>query len=325
MSTSRRFISQLGERERINEIFLVGDKQLRPNRNGNLYLQMTLSDRTGAVTGMMWNAGTPIYESFDNGDFVHVEGTSQFYNGKLQILVSDVRKADSREAEPEDFFRLSQATIDELVLELGRLLRGLTHEPLLNLAECFLSDQALMELFARAPAGMKHHHAYPGGLLEHVVSLMQLARRVAEHYDELNADLLLMGCFLHDVGKVRELTFERDYGYSDEGQLVGHLVIGVALLDEKIRQSEELSGQAFPPAVANQLRHMILSHNGSYEFGSPKLPMTLEALTLHLLDTLDAKLHAFGQIMDEDLNADSNWTSYQPAIGRKLYRGGTEG
>jgi 3'-5' exoribonuclease len=319
---SRRFISQLGERETVDEVFLVADKQLRTNRQGNFYLQMRLSDRTGSLTAMMWNANDKVYSSFENGDYLRVQGTSQFYNGALQMIVSRLDRVMARDVDEADFVTLNVSEIDRLAARVGEMLRTMHSEPLRNLAECFLIDEAFMAGFTSAPAGIKNHHAYRGGLLEHVHSLMGLVALVAPHYPELDLDLLLMGAFLHDAGKIRELTYERDLAYSDEGQLIGHLVIAVGMLDEKVREAERLSGEPFPRELQLRLKHMIVSHHGQYEFGSPKLPMTLEAIALHYLDNLDAKMHSLGELIREDANTDSNWTPYQAHLGRKLFKGG---
>lgn len=319
---SRRFINQLGDRESVDEIFLVSDKQLRTNRQGNLYLQMRLSDRTGSVTAMMWNANEQSYGRLDNGDYLHIQGTAQFYNGALQLIVTRFEKVPAEEVVEADFITLGPATIDQLVGRLAAMLRGMRSYPLRNLAECFLTDEKFLGGLSSAPAGVKNHHAYRGGLLEHVVSLMEVVSVVAPHYPELDADLLLMGALIHDMGKIRELTYERDLAYSDEGQLIGHLVIGIEMLDEKVRETERLANESFPAELRLRLKHMIVSHHGEYEFGSPKLPMTPEALALHYLDNLDAKMHAVGQLIREDANTDSRWTPFLAHLNRKLFKGG---
>jgi len=318
---SRRFIQQLSDREQVDEVFLVADKQLRTNRQGGLYLQMRLSDRTGSVNAMMWNANEKLYHGFENGQYLQVQGTAQFYNGALQVIVNHFDHTPASQVDEADFMTLDVRAVDRLATRVSELLRGMQSNPLRNLAECFLMDEAFMARFTTAPAGIKHHHAYRGGLLDHIVSLMELATVVAPRYPEIDADLLLMGAFLHDVGKIRELTYERDLAYSDEGQLVGHLVIGVSLLDEKIREAGKLSGEGFPDELRLRLQHMILSHHGEYEFGSPKLPMTLEAIALHFLDNLDSKMHSIGGVMREDANDASAWTPYQATLGRKLFKG----
>lgn len=318
---ARRFIQQLSDREQVDDVFLVADKQLRTNRQGGLYLQMRLSDRTGSLTAMMWNANEKLYHTFDNGDYLRVQGTAQVYNGALQMIVTRIDCTPATEVDEADFVTLDTAKVDQLATRVGELLRGMRNYPLRNLADCFLMDEAFMARFAAAPAGIKNHHAYRGGLLDHVVSLMELTAVVAPRYPEIDPDLLLMGAFLHDVGKTRELTYERDLAYSDEGQLIGHLVIGVSLVEDKIREAEKLAGEPFPEELRLRLQHMILSHHGEYEFGSPKLPMTLEAIALHFLDNLDSKIHSISGMMREDANDDSPWTPYQASLGRKLYKG----
>lgn len=318
---SRRFINQMGERESINEVFLAGDKQLRKNRNGNLYLQLRLTDRTGTVNALMWNTSDSAAHAFDNGDFVRVDGITQFYNGSLQIIAKQVERAEPGDVNREEFFQLSSEDVDRLRAQLSEMLRAVTNYHLRNLAECFLIDEQFMDQFSRAPAGVKNHHAYHGGLLEHVVQLMQLTTSVARHYPQLEPDLLVMGAFLHDMGKVHEMRYDRDLAYSDEGQLIGHVVIAVGMLDKKLDEASQLSGEPFPEELALRLKHMIVSHHGQYDFGSPKLPMTLEAIALHFLDNLDAKIHNFDSLIREDVNVDSHWTTYQANIGRKLFKG----
>jgi len=318
---SRRFVNLLADGEAVDEVFLASEKQLRPNRNGNLYLQVRLSDKTGTITAMLWNASQKHYEQFQNGDYIHVTGTSQLYNGGMQILAKGIDKYTKAEVDESDFVTLSTVKVDEMVARVAELLRSISDVNIRNLAECFLLDEELVRRLRMAPAGIKNHHAYQGGLLEHVLSLMELAFGIAPHYEGLDPDLLLMGAFIHDIGKIEELTYEPDLGYSDSGQLIGHLIQGVTILDEKIRETEKMTGEAFPVETANRLRHMIASHHGEYEFGSPKLPMTLEAIALHYLDNLDAKMHSVRQLIEEDVNKESPWTVFNPPLQRKIYKG----
>ncbi len=317
---TRRFINQLGEHENIEQVFLVTDKQMRTNRNGNLYLQMRLTDRTGSVSAMLWNANDQLYRSFEIGDYVQVQAATQFYNGALQMIAQRVNVVDSAGIDESDFLTLTETDVAGLVNRLGELLRSAENYHVRCLGECFLMDESFMARLTRAPAGIKHHHAYTGGLLEHVVGLMELVEVVAERYPQLDRDVLIAGAFLHDLGKIDELTYDRELGYSDEGQLIGHLIIGVELLNAKIEETRNLCEEPFPESLRLHLKHMILSHHGQYEFGSPKLPMTSEALALHMLDNLDAKLHAFEQLMSSDANSESQWTAYQPSLNRKLYK-----
>jgi len=317
----RRTIKELVHQESINEVFVAGDKQLRPNRNGNLYLQVELSDRSGSIAARMWNAGEALYQSFERGDYVRVEGTAQLFQGAMQIIATRLHKVDPAEVDPEDFAPVPAVAVDRLMLRLGEMLRGMNDPALKTLAECFLIDETLMDKLAMAPAGTKNHHAYHGGLLEHVVGLMEVVLRVAPCYPQLDGDLLLTGAFLHDLGKTEELSYRQGLSYTDEGQLVGHLVMAVEMLDRKAAEAQKLSGEPIPPETLLRLKHMILSHHGEYAFGSPKLPMTLEAVALCQLDNLDAKINTFAQLMREDPNTDSPWTLYHANLGRKLFKG----
>lgn len=318
---SRRYVNQLGHQETINEVFVASAKQLRANRAGHLYLQVELSDRSGTIGARMWNANEAAYKSFNNGDYVRVEGATQLFQGAVQLIATRIAKVDPSEVDENDFTLLGTVEVDKLTARLGEMLRAMEDVPLRNLTECFLLDEPLMAKFARAPAGIKNHHAYHGGLLEHTVNLMEVVLRIAPCYPQINRDLLLTGAFLHDISKIDELSYERDFAYTDEGQLVGHLVMAVGLLEKKVEEAERLSGEPINKETVLRLKHMLVSHHGSYEFGSPKLPMTLEAVALGCLDNLDAKVVSFAQQLRDDPNVDSPWTAYNPTLQRKLYKG----
>ena len=320
-ATERRFVTQLAHNEQVQQVFMACDKNLRPNRNGNFYLQLGLADRSGQIDARLWNASEKDYKGFENGDYVWVDGSTQLFQGNMQLIVNSIRQARPDEVDEGDFMTRQPEEIEQYAKRLGELLRGIGDAPLRNLAECFLMDEAFMAKFTKAPAGMKNHHAYAGGLLEHVVSVMELVKLVAPRYAQLSEDKLLMGAFLHDMAKVDELTYDREIAYSDEGQMLGHMVLAITLLDEKIREAEKLTGEAFPPSLAMELKHMIISHHGEYRYGSSKLPMTLEAVALHLLDNLDAKMASLGGLIADCPNSDSNWTQYFPNIERKLWKG----
>src|SRR5947209_19958202 len=238
MPSLRRYIHQLAERENIDQVFLVADKQLRANRNGNLYLQLRLTDKTGSLTGMLWNATDNVFNSVQTGNFLRVAGTTQVYNGQLQMIVTRIEPSDPRQIDEQDFVAVSSEEVERLAKRVTELLRGLSNVHLRNLAECFLADDEFMGKFTTAPAGIKNHHAYRGGLLAHIVSLMDVCRVVAPLYPELDADLLIMGAFLHDAGKTDELIYDRELGYSDEGQLIGHVVMVLGTLEDKVAESE---------------------------------------------------------------------------------------
>ena len=318
---SRLFVNQLADGQGVDEVFLASEKQLRPNRAGQLYLQVRLSDKTGSLTAMMWNANQRQFDSFSNGDFVRVQGTSQLYNGGMQIIAQEIDPADSARVDESHFITMSAGRVEKLTERLGEIIGQIRNVHLRTLGQAFLDDAEFMGRFRKAPAGVKNHHAYHGGLLEHVVAVMDMAVFVGEKYERLDADLLIMGAFLHDAGKIEELCYEPDLGYRDSGQLLGHMVMGVELLQAKINQLQNSSGEEFPVNLTTQLKHLILSHHGQLEFGSPVLPMTLEAIALTQIDNLDAKIHSVTQIIDEDANAGSPWTTYQPSLGRKIFKG----
>ncbi len=318
-SMPRRFIQDLTDGEAIDDVYYAAEKQLRTNRSGGRYLLVRLMDRTGQLVAMLWNANDKMVEMFEAGNYVRVQGTTQIYNGTLQVIATRIERVPSREVEESDFFPLSEVELDRLAQRLERHLRGIQDNLLRCLAECFLMDEHFMRRLQQVPAAIKHHHAFRGGLLQHVVTMLDVAEAISPLYPQLNRDLLKMGIFLHDLGKVEELAFERELGYTDAGQLVGHVVQGVQILDRYIAQAERLLDEPFPEPLALQLKHMILSHHGSYEFGSPKLPMTLEALALHYIDSLDAQLYSFARILQEGAQP-NGWTAYQPHLSRKLFR-----
>jgi 3'-5' exoribonuclease len=318
----RRFVQQMADGDGVEEVFLVLDKQLRANRNGNLYLQLELRDRTGQMSARLWNAGEHLFRSFDTGDFVFVKGKVQLFQGALQMILSHVEKQAVERVDLAEFLPHTEQDVSKLYERLCAFLRKLGNPHLRALAECFLMDHEFVEAYCRAPAGVRVHHAYLGGLLEHVVTLLEAADRLASLYPDLDRDLLLMGVFLHDIGKVRELTFERTFAYSDEGQLLGHIVLGVEMLNERVVRVPDLTGEPFPKELLLRLKHLIVSHHGTLEFGSPRLPMTPEAIALHHLDNFDAKVHIFTRDIREDPNKSAAWTPFNQSLQRRLFKGG---
>ncbi len=318
---SRRFINELSDGDTIEEIFLLADKQLRANRNADLYLLATLRDKTGVISGLMWNVTEESMAGINSGDYVRVKGKIQLYQGSLQMIVTSIRTVSPESIDPEDFRPQALQNIEHLLARLKEILLAMETPVLRSLVECYFIDEALMRDLAAAPAGVKAHHAYQGGLLEHIVNILETAVRIRDLYPEIDFDLLQVGIFLHDIGKIRELGYESTLSYTDEGQLLGHMVIAIEMLTEKIARTVELTGEPFPEELALRIKHMILSHHGAYEFGSSKLPMTPEAIALHHLDNLDAKVHEFGRTIDEDPNSESSWTPFINRLDRKLYKG----
>jgi len=318
---THRFVDQLSDGENVDEIYLVVDKQLRANRNGNLYIQLDLGDRSGTINARMWNAGEPLYKSFEPGDFLQVKGKVQLFQGSLQLIANALDKYDSNKVELTDFLPHTKQDVSKLLDRLKTTVRKVGDPHLRALAETYFIDDGFMRGFARCPAGVKVHHAYVGGLLEHVVTMLDVAEKVLPLYPEVNRDLVIMGVFLHDSGKVRELSYSRTLAYSDEGQLLGHLTLGIEMLAERARKVPDLTGEPFPAELLLRLKHLILSHHGELEYGSPKVPMTPEAVALHAIDLLDSRITiALREIADD--RGESAWTPYNAALGRRMYKGG---
>jgi len=317
----RVFVKELKDGDSVNEIFLLADKQLRANRNANLYLLATLRDRTGIVSGLMWNVAEEMVQNVSAGDYVRVRGKVQLYQGGLQMIMTHIDHVPRSSCDEEDFQVQSQANAAPLLARLKELLTSLRCAQLLTLAQCFLDDDALITGLCAAPAGVKAHHAYMGGLIEHVVNMSEVADRICVLYPALNRDLLLLGVLLHDLGKVRELSWDPTLAYTDEGQLLGHINIAIEILNEKLVTAASRLGKPLDQEMVLRLKHMILSHHGTREFGSPTVPMTPEAIALHHIDNLDARLHEFTRAIEDDLNADSAWTPFNPRNDRKLFKG----
>jgi 3'-5' exoribonuclease len=318
---SRRFVTDLKDGEIVDDVFLVSDKQLRANRNAALYLSVDLRDKTGMMNGRMWNVTEDSCSGVQSGGYVRARGKVQLFQGTLQLILTHCDPVSAMEVDPVDFEQVSSVKIEQLLDQLRKVLLGFENSHLRTLMECFLVDEVLLQALCETPAGVKAHHAYTGGLLEHVVTLLNSAEKLCLVYPELDLELLQAGVFLHDIGKTRELSCESGFNYTDEGQLLGHLVIGVEMLNEKTQRVVELTNEPFPKELEWRLKHMILSHHGTYEFGSPRLPMTPEAIALHSIDNLDAKLHEFTRAIQDDPNSGSHWTLYIPRLDRKIFKG----
>lgn len=318
---SRQYVISLSDGQSVDEIFLLADKQLRANRNAETYLLAQLRDKTGQISGFLWNVREDIAASVAAGDLVVVRGRVQLYQGNLQMILTHIEPAERDDLDMIEFIPESPHNTNELLDKLRELLLGLDDADLKALMQAYLDDSQLVDQLSRCPAGIKLHHAFHGGLLEHVVNLLQTAHQIRDLYPTVNFDLLKVGIFLHDLGKTRELEYDSTFAYSDEGQLIGHLVQGVEMLNAKVLQLETSTGRPFPTEMLLRIKHMIVSHHGSYEFGSPKLPMTPEAIALHHLDNLDAKLNEFQSLIDSDPNSDSVWTPYNTNLQRKIFKG----
>lgn len=310
-----RYVSDLLADETVTSCFLVHTKDVRLKKSGDPYLSLVLSDRTGQLEAKMWDGISEVVDTFERDDFVKVEGLVQIYRDRPQMTIRRIRRLDESDVDISDYLPHTARDIDEMWAELNAAVASLKNPHLKQLLESFLADDEIAARFKVAPAAKTMHHAFVGGLLEHVTSLLRLARLTAGNYDFIDADLVTAGVVLHDMGKIYELSYKRTFGYTDEGQLLGHMIIVLRMLD---RKCAELPG--FPPRLKMLLEHLILSHHGHYEFGSPKLPMFPEALLLHYIDDLDSKLESMRASISDEVLGEDGWTRYNPSLERRLLK-----
>jgi 3'-5' exoribonuclease len=312
MKTS--FVTDLGSEQSITSFFLVHEKEIRNTREGKAYLRLELGDRSGTIEARMWDQFDAVVKDVNRDDFVKVQARVEIYRNKPQLSLQNLRLAKPEEIDLADFLPQTKSDVGKLYAELLEYAGSIANPWLKKLTTGILSDPKIAVRYKRAPAAKVMHHAYLGGLLEHVVGLCGLAKQIAAHYPELDVDLLLTAAILHDVGKLDELCYERAIGYTVEGQLLGHIVMEFETVSKAIDAIE-----GFPPNLKTVVQHMLISHHGQYEFGSPKLPMTREAMAFHYMDDLDSKLAAVRAALALD-TGEPEWSAYSGALGRKFLR-----
>jgi 3'-5' exoribonuclease len=305
------YVSELEPNQLILGVFLVQHKEIRQKKTGEPYLSLTLADRTGDLDAKMWDNVPEVMDTFDRDCFLKVKGMVQLFQNKPQLTVYRLQKLAETEIDISDFLPASRRNRDEMFAELNGWIAGMSNPHLKALLETIFADEAVALAYRTAPAAKSIHHGWIGGLIEHVLSVCQLAKVTAAHYPDVDFDLLLTGVILHDIGKIHELTYARSLGYSTQGQLIGHISIGVRMVEDALRKLPD-----FPPLLRDLVEHMILSHHGSLEFGSPKVPMFLEAMLLHQIDNLDSKMEAMRAHIAKDRQATGVWTGYNPALER---------
>jgi 3'-5' exoribonuclease len=301
------------ENKPIVSAFLVTSKQVKSKKSGEPYLDLMLADRTGHISAKMWDNIGDVEATFGQDSVLKIKGVVNKYNGRWQLTIHKLRKMEESEIEFSDFLPKTDKDIDQLWKTLGEFVATLKDPHLRKLLEQFMADPKIEFGYKNAPAAKTLHHAFIGGLLDHVVSLFRSCDLVVRNYPQVNRDLVLTGAFLHDIGKIYELSYSRSFGYTTDGQLLGHMIIELEMLHEKIRQVP-----GFPANLKSLVEHLIISHHGQYEFGSPKLPMFPEALLLHYMDDLDSKMESMRANFEKEAELESPWTGYNPSLGRPL-------
>ena len=293
--------------------FVVTSKQVKPKKSGEPYLALTLADRCGQIEAKMWDNVEDALDAFEQEDFLKVKGLLNKYKNRFQLTIHKLRKLGDSEVDYADYLPKTTKDVDDLWRTLTGFVDSFQDQYLKSLVRSLMADPEIAEAYRNAPAAKTLHHAYIGGLLDHVVSLFRSCDLVSRNYPQINRDLLLTGAFLHDIGKIHELSYTRSFAYTSRGQLLGHMIIELEMLQAKIARVPN-----FPDELKTLLEHLIISHHGEYEFGSPKLPMFPEALMLHYLDDLDSKMESMRAHFEREAENDSSWTSYNASLGRTL-------
>ena len=322
----RIYITDMSPNQLVEGVFTVQNCQLGLTRAGKPFLKCLLADRTGRTPARMWNASEDLVQSLPTDGFVELLGQTQPYQGEMQIIIHKIRHAHPTQDDLLELLPSTERDINEMYAEVGELLDSLEHPALRALGQVYREDKELMGRFRQAPAAMQLHHAYLGGLLEHTLGLMKLADAALPLYPRVSRDIVLMGLFLHDLGKCEELTWQAGFSYSDDGRLVGHIARGVIWLEEKARRCADQGegGTPLSDELLRVLQHIILSHHGVPEFGALKTPATPEAIFIHLLDNVDAKLNMALAARDapgKPKELGGNFTEKVWALGTRIYRG----
>jgi 3'-5' exoribonuclease len=314
----KAFVETLSPGDAVDDEFVLAEKTILQKRDGNQYLNVVLADRSGQIKGVVWDNVRSIAAVAEAGDFVRITGSVSEYRGTPQLVIKTMTAVAADRVSAEDFLPATELDVDQLFERLVNLSDTFTTPWLARLLTAFWQDEAFVAAFKKAPAAKRMHHAYLGGLLVHCLSMAILADKLAAHYNGLDRDLLIAGAILHDVGKLREFDYATAIDYSDEGRLLSHIVIGLEMIDEKLRRIPDV-----PREQANLLKHMIVSHHGEPAFGALEPPKTVEAVVLHYIDDLDSKINAVREFMAKE-DPGQAWTSFHRILGRHFYRGTAE-
>lgn len=307
------YVAELQPNQSITATFLVQLKEVRQKPSGDPYLSLLLSDRTGELDAKMWDNATEVLDTFERDDFLRVKGLLQTHRNRLQLTVHKLQRVEANEVELADYFPVSQRKPEEMFAELQQVIAGVSNPHLRSLLDAVFADPEVARRYQIAPAAKSIHHAFLGGLLEHVLSMVALCRATAGHYRNIDVDLLLTGAIVHDIGKIYELSYDRSFQYSPDGQLLGHIILGLRLVGDHIARLPD-----FPPRLRTLVEHMIISHHGTLEFGSPKVPLFPEAMLLHQLDNLDSKMEAMRAHAERDRQVEGCFTGFCSSLERPV-------
>jgi 3'-5' exoribonuclease len=313
-----KYIEEIGPGETVDDIYLAREPVLRSTTRGDLYIAMFVCDRTGQLNGRMWQATEAVYKGLPKPGFVRIQGRSELYQNNLQIIINNIGVVDADKVQLEDFLARTDKDTGKMFKEVKAAVGGIKNAQLKALVDEFLADTELMERFCNSPGGVKLHHNYLGGLLEHTHNMLRVAAAVLPFYKEVQPDLVMAAIFIHDMGKTEELAYDMAFSYTDSGQLIGHITESFLMLNKKA-DALAAKGKPVDKEILDALGHIILSHHGQYDFGSPKLPATPEAYMVNYIDDLDAKINQVTAAIGNE-PSDSNWTAWQNSLQTRLYR-----
>lgn len=313
---AKQFVSQLSDKEPVQSIFLIKEKFLLKGKNGKAYISIALSDRTGAVDGRIWDNVDEISSAFQAGDFVRIKGVVHMFQNRRQVVVHKVERTRDGEYELRDFINAASEDPEKMMTDLRKIVDEIRDPHIKNLILNVIEDPEIRPRLLRCPAAKTIHHAYLGGLLEHILSIAQIMQFLARHYPILNQDLLIFGAIFHDIGKLWELEFDSATAYTDSGRLIGHLVMSVELIE---KHSAKIAD--FPSELKLVLKHIVLSHHGKQEFGSPKVPQFLEAFIVAFIDDFDSKVNTIHHFMSSERQSGEKWSRFHQLFDRYFYLG----
>lgn len=317
----RLYLRDAASGDIVEDVFVLTNKQFAASSNGKFYIKGFISDRTCQITARYWNATRDIFSAMPDSGFIKVRGRVENYQNNLQFIIEQMWPAKDGTFDIGDLIPKTTRDIPEMCAKLTEILQSIQNRHLAALVQAYLDDQGLMTKFAKAPAAMSFHHAFLGGLLEHTLNAIEVADAIAKFYPGLNRDLVVAGIFLHDIAKTWELSYDVSFGYTDGGQLVGHIVKSAIWVEHKAKEAELVLGEKIPQALIDVMQHIIISHHGVPEFGAIKPPGTPEAIAVHFIENLDAKMMmSLGVTRGETAGADGNWTEYMKAFNGRLYR-----